>query len=258
MADAEIESYGERVNAARSFLDSATNAPGQIREQAADVLGALGAEKLTSFTSGRVKPLFDQATKALDDAQTASRKALEDQVGKLREMRSLQAQGFEQDPENFAIRPPDQLSRIFQRPISEEAQRMFPRGVGGSRSSFTPADATLNPEDTGALRGDSSLARALGARTQQPAASPDTAPRPTPRPAGESGDAGDAAAGDAEADVGDALAATLPEDAAALAIPGIGELVVGLAALGVALGLGLHKKHDEVKPPDVTFQAGVE
>ena len=132
---------------------------------------------------------------------------------------------------------------------------MFPRGVGGSRSSFTPADATLNPEDTGALRGDSSLARALGARTQQPAASPDTAPRPTPRPAGE---AGDAAAGDAEADVGDALAATLPEDAAALAIPGIGELVVGLAALGVALGLGLHKKHDEVKPPDVTFQAGVE
>jgi hypothetical protein len=135
---------------------------------------------------------------------------------------------------------------------------MFPRGVGGSRSSFTPADATLNPEDTGALRGDSSLARALGARTQQPAASPDTAPRPTPRPAGESGDAGDAAAGDAEADVGDALAATLPEDAAALAIPGIGELVVGLAALGVALGLGLHKKHDEVKPPDVTFQAGVE
>ena len=135
---------------------------------------------------------------------------------------------------------------------------MFPRGVGGSRSSFTPADATLNPEDTGALRGDSSLARALGARTQQPAASQDIAPRPTTRPAGEAGDAGDAATGDAEADVGDALAATLPEDAAALAIPGIGELVVGLAALGVALGLGLHKKHDEVKPPDVTFQAGVE
>jgi hypothetical protein len=258
MADSEIETYGGRINAARSFLDSATNAHGQFREQAADVLGALGAEKLTSFTSGRVKPLFDQATKALDDAQTVSRKALEDQVGKLREMRSLQAQGFEQDPENFAVRPPDQLARFVQRPISEEAQQMFPRGVGGSRSSFTPADATLNPEDTGALRGDSSLARALGARTQQPAESPDIAPRTTPRPAGEAGDAGDAAAGDAEADVGDALAATLPEDAVALAIPGIGELVVGLAALGVALGLGLHKKHDEVTPPDVTFQAGVE
>jgi hypothetical protein len=52
---------------------------------------------------------------------------------------------------------------------------------------------------------------------------------------------------------GEILAATAPVDA----IPGIGEVVMGLVALGTALGLGLgHKRADVAAPPDVTFQAG--